>query len=195
MNVTPSDLLYAKALEIDNYCAIHNFPTPLFLVKEQNWLVNFTWQHEGQKHVLSLYYKPTRQSWTLYANTSWLRSVVIPMLEPLCASSPPAQKAAPTHFTTDFASLSNSRSEDYFEEALECCSLLSPFALDNVDCSILFQLTRLALKNILADPACAPLDRAGLTALLNVGDSTDFSSAKEYLDQCLILCRINNAVI
>lgn len=188
------ELFRAKAQEICNHCTIKGLPQPFYLIKEQNYLINFTWQYEGKKHVLALYYKPTRQSWTLTAyNDLWLQTVIIPVLEPLCSSSArsPVPEAASSSLEASFSSAN--RTQAYFEGALACLTLLNPFATDNVDCSIICQLTRKAVEYILLDPACSYLDQAALAAVVDVPVSTQFFTAKEYLNQCLTLCHINDA--
>lgn len=186
-------LLRAKAFEVCDLCTAKGLPKPTFVLVEQNYLINFTWLHEGKKQMLSLYYKPTRQSWTLFSKSDWLKSVVIPIIEPLCQSASIGTAVAPASSACTLPDLPHTGIQAYFEDALSCLELLSPFAADNVDCSIICQLTRRAAKYILSDPACSYLDQTTLATHIELPDSTDFSAAKEYLNQCLTLCHMSNA--
>jgi len=187
------ELLRTKALEICEQCAAQGLPKPTFMLIKQSYLVNFTWFHEGKKHILSLYYKPTRQSWTLSPKSDWLKNVVIPVVEPLCASPAASPKETPASSTNNPSALPNIKAQAYFEDARSCLELLRPFATDNVDCSLICQLTRRAVECILSDPACSSLDQVALAACINLPDSPDFFIAKEYLNRCLTLCRISSA--
>lgn len=188
------DLLRAKALEICEECATKGLPQPRFALIEQSYLINFTWFHEGKKQILSLYYKPTCRSWTLSPKSDWLKRVITPAIESLCLS--PAVDITATS-TSSAGNLSGSPSasvQAYFADALSCLDLLRPFAVDNVDCSIICQLTRRAVECILSDPVCSSLNRADLVVCIGLPDATDFFLAKEYLKQCLTLCHISNVV-
>lgn len=188
------ELLRAKALEICERCADADLPVPSYSIKT-DYQVNFVWHLEG-KHTLALYYKSSPQRWTLLPNTDWLKNVVLPVIAPLCEQVGQAPIKAPSSAPPGSslpapASLPVEQIQAYFAEALSCLSLLAPFTSDNVDCSILCQRTREALRHILADPACSHLDQAALNAAITIPDSVNFYTAKEYLTRCLTLCNIN----
>jgi len=202
--VNYQELLREKAIQVCERCASAGLSQPLYHIASV-YSVNFSWQFEGKKHTLALYYKAKEQSWTSVPNSTWLRQVVLPMLQPLFEQGsikegpsslgrlvdPVHEPASQAHFRDPAQELTL---QTYFVDALACLSLLEPFASDNIDFSIIYQRTKASVKMILNNLALSDLNRTALSTVLDIPDTTDFYQAKEYLTQCLTLCNINNAV-
>lgn len=184
------ELLREKAVQVCERCAAAGIPQPLYHFASE-YSVNFSWQHEGKKHTLALYYNTKQQSWKPVANTEWLKQVIVPVIQPLFGQH--STKTTLSLTETSPAPTQEHRVQAYFADALACLSLLTPFANDNIDFSIICQRTRESVRMILSDPTLSHFDRTALSALLDTPDTTNFSGAKEYLTQCLTLCHINNA--
>ena len=185
------ELLQKKAIQVCERCASAGVPQPLYYFASE-YSINFSWQHEGKKHTLALYYNTKQQSWKPVANTAWLKQVIVPVIQPLFGQH--STKATPSLTETSPAPTQEHRVQAYFADALACLSLLTPFANDNIDFSIICQRTRESVQMVLNDPIFSHLNRAALSVALDTPDTSDFHQAKEYLSQCLTLCNINNAV-
>lgn len=187
------ELLREKALLIINHCAAVNLPIPQYQVLSE-YAVNFLWYYEGKKHILSLYYKPNLQCWKLNANTAWGKQVIMPSVQPLFEE---VQAAKPLQQPSQFTNkqfTKPSTPEAHFSDALASLALLTPFAHDNIDFSIICEQTRYAISKTLNDPTFASLNREALLTAIEHPNSTNFLEAKEYLIRCLTLCHISNVV-
>lgn len=182
-------LLRGKAAQICVRCAAMGISQPFYRIASE-YAVNFSWWYEGKNHTLALYYNAKRQSWKLVAHTEWLKQTILPVLQPLFGQ--PATQASPTLVETPSASSQEQKLQAYFAEALACLELLTPFAHDNIDFSIICQRTRESVRMILNDPAFSHLSDTGLLTVLDAPDTSDFYQAKEYLTRCLTLCNMNN---
>ncbi len=150
----------------------------------------FSWQYEGKRHILALYYNTKQQSWKPVANTEWLKQVVLPLIQPLFEQQPVKATLPMPGVSAD--PVQEAALQAYFADALTCLTLLESFANDNIDFSIICQRTRGSVRMILNDPMFTHLNRAALSAALDTPDTADFYQAKEYLSRCLTLCNINS---
>jgi len=182
--VSNCDLLREKAIQLCDYCRTVGLPRPQCKIVSE-YAVNFIWRNEGTRHVLSLYYKSDHQRWTPHPNTDWLKKVIYPQLQPFFEQ---VQVSSPLEVASSIANKDALRM--YFAEALDCLSRLELFAHENINFSIICQLTKEAIKTILRD-GFSYLDCESLTAMAEIPCSPSFSAAKEYLSQCLTLCHIN----
>ncbi len=74
--------------------------------------------------------------------------------------------------------------------ALESLSILSPFAKEYIDFSVIGEQAKKGLQRVLNDPQWTSVDRSSLVAALEISLSPDYSTVKEYLFQCLTLCHL-----
>ena len=185
------ELLREKATQVCARCSARGIPQPLYRLASE-YSVNFSWQQGGENHTLALYYNAKQQSWKPVANTEWLKQAILPVLQPLFEQ--PTTQTSPTLTEISSAPTREQRLQVYFANALACLALLTPFANDNIDFSVICQCTRESIRMVLNDPACSSLNCASLLAALDASDTSDYRQAKEYLIRCLALCNINNAV-
>lgn len=197
------ELLREKAIQVCERCNLAGLSQPFYYITSE-YSVNFSWQFEGKKHTLALYYKARQQSWMPVPNSAWLRQFVLPVLQPLFEQRPIKEAPSSPRTSTDPVQEPRSQAnfrdpvqeltlQTYFADALACLSLLEPFASDNIDFSIICQRTKASVKMILNNSVFSEINRTALSTVLDIPDSTDFYQAKEYLTRCLILCNINNA--
>src|SRR3954454_19799878 len=126
--------------------------------------INFTLQYNGKKHILTLSYSPNKNRWTPHSGSDWVKSTVIPIVQSLLngeATSTKQRKANATAHTHGAFS-----GEVYFAEALECLSILEPFAEEYIDFSIICDFAQRGVQLMLKEPRCAYLDRISLLELL-----------------------------
>jgi hypothetical protein len=182
------DLLKGKAIQICERCKANGLTQPQFSVVSE-YRVNFIWLKEGKRHTLSLDYKPSRQRWTLTSNSDWLKSVICPLIQPL-VDVPPSP--IPSLSETHALKVQNVEPRQYFTQAQESVHILEPYANENVDCSIICELTKVAARAALSDVANISLNRPALMTAIDKPNSPDFFVAKEYFITCLTLCTSNN---
>ena len=187
------ELLREKALLIINHCAAIGLPIPQYQIVSE-YAVNFLWHYEGRKHVLSLYYKANPQRWTFTANTDWGKQVIIPSVQSLLEQEQTANHSQPPSQSTNTQNARPLTLQAYFSDAIASLTLLTPFAHDNIDFSIICEQTRQAVRGILNDADFASLSREALLTAIERPNSTNFLEAKEYLTQCLTLCNMNNVI-
>lgn len=185
------ELLREKAAQVCAKCSAAGISQPFYRMTSE-YSINFSWQHDGKNHTLTLYYKAKQQSWKPVANTEWLKQAILPVLQPLFGQL--SKQTSQTLAEISSAPTQEQRLQAYFANALACLALLTPFANDNIDFSIICQRTRESIRMVLDDPACPSFNCKALLAALDTPDTSDYHQAKEYLTRCLTLCNINNAV-
>ena len=185
------ELLGEKARQISESCKNANLPEPQIRITTDN-SVDLTWQYEGTRHTLSLYYSSKNKRWTPQPKTEWLKQMVSPVImalfEPQTLSQPSLAIASPT------LPVKGLTLQTYFAEALACVALLEPYAHENVDCSIICRKAKEAVQALLNESVFSNLDYSALKDMLVQPDVTGFSVAKEFLTRCMTLCNpINKA--
>jgi hypothetical protein len=177
-------VLEERAITISQYLRSAGYVHSYRLIE---YGINFTFGYAGNEHVMSIFYSPKKQRWTSYAVNEQVRDVILPKIQSLLAEirTTTSHKQA---VTLPIPRSQKSSTEDYFSEALENLRLLEPFARENIDFSILYDLTRRGVILIMKDRKLNHLNQQALQTLLDQPIRTDFQSAKEYVFQCLTRC-------
>jgi len=178
------ELLREKAIQVCERCKTNGLPQPQFSVVS-DYSVNLKWHNEGTIHTLAIAYSPKRQRWTLSPNSDWLKNVVCPLIQAVIDS----HRSEPSSLSETSAAFDP---HNYFIQAQESLNILEPYANENVDCSIICELTRAAVNAVLRDLASLSLDQPALLAVIGMPNTTNFFAAKEYFTRCLNLCTRNS---
>lgn len=157
------ELLREKAILICEHCVAVGLPQPMYRIVS-DYAVNFFWQHEGKKHTLSLYYP----SWKTTSNSDWGKQVIEPAIQALFGQKPVTEQASTVARLAEREQpFAPPTPHVYFKNALESLALLTPFAHDNVDFSILCEQTREAVKMVLSDSTFSYLNQVALHMALD----------------------------
>ena len=148
--------------------------------------INFTLQYDGKKQVLTLSYSPNKNRWTPHSGNDWVKSAVIPVVQSLLSEETTSTWQRTANTTAYRQGVFSG--EVYFVEALECLSVLKPFAEEYIDFSVICDFAQRGVRLVLNDPRCTRVDRASLVEILEKPLLSDFYDAKEYLLRCLMLC-------
>lgn len=186
MDESVKTALEEKAIVLSQYLRSAGYVHSYRLI---DYGINFTLGYGGNEHLLSISYSPKRQHWSSRALNEWVQDVVLPKIQPLLGETP----VAPSHkqvITISMSAVQKSSTANYFSGALEGLRLLEPFARENIDFSILIDLTRHSLMLFMKDRQLSNPDQQALRTLLDQPASTDFDAAKEYVLQCLTRCNL-----
>ncbi len=179
-------VLEEKAIAINQYLRSAGYANSYRLIE---YGINFTLDYGGNEHILSIFYSPKRQRWSSHTVNEWVRDVILPKIQPLLVET----RTTTSHkqsITLPIPASQKSSTENYFSEALEGLRLLEPFAKENLDFSILYDLAQRGVMLVLKDRKLSHLDQQALQALLDQPSRTDFQAAKEYVVLCLSRCSI-----
>jgi hypothetical protein len=180
------EILHNKALEVEATLTTADYSCQYTLIQNG---INFMVFLVGREAKFTLYYKPTKGLWSFYSVDEWAKSEVQPRLTPLLVR-PSIGISKPLSALEVEHNRSSPGPALYFEAALECFHLLQPFAAEYIDFSIIYEQTKIGVKGILADERYTHFNRQALKSALVIPSACDFISAKEYLSQCLTLCKI-----
>lgn len=177
-------ILEEKASEVSEYFDSIGFSHTYRLI---NYGINFSLQHIGNIHTLTISYSARKRHWTPYSVSEWVNDTIIPLVSPLLETSLVPSRGP----ETSSPSIKQERfsTDNYFTEALACLNVLEPFAEDNIDFSVIYDFAQRGIQLALNDPRFTHLDSQALKKVLEQPHQTDFNAAKEYLHQCLMLCK------
>ncbi len=178
------NVLEEKAVTISQYLRSAGYVHSYRLIE---YGINFTLSYGGNEHILSISYSPKRQRWSSRAVNEWVLDIVLPKIQPLLGET----QTTTSHKQADtlpIPTAQKSATRNYFSEALEGLRLLELFAKENIDFSILYDLTRRGVMLVMKDRKLSHLDQQALQTLLDQPSRTDFHAAKEYVFQCLKRC-------
>ncbi len=182
--------LEEKAIEVSNYL---NSIDILHTYRLIEYGINFTLRQGWKEHILSISYSPSKKRWKPYAVDDWVKDAIIPAIQHLCGNMTLPTKKLTANTNTSGNMYGAFPGEVHFAEARACLSVLEPFAEENIDFSIICEFAQRGIRLVLNDPRCTHLDRTSLLETLEHSLQSDFSAAKEYLSQCLILCGVTES--
>src|SRR6266536_5720856 len=186
MHSNPQEILQNKAIEIERYLTTLDYSCRYILIQNG---INFTMFLVGRVAKFTIYYKPTKGIWSFYSVDEWANSEIQPKLKLLLGLQSVAIAGPTSSIKPIERKWSSPESSLYFEAALECFHILQPFAEEYIDFSIIYEQAKIGIKGIRDDPRYTHFDQQALQAALVTISSCDFTSAKEYLAQCLTLCK------
>lgn len=184
MDEAVKKILEERAVTISQYLRSAGYVHSCRLIE---YGINFKLHYGGNEHILSIFYSPKRQRWSSYAVNEWAQDIVLPKIQPLLGETRTTSSHKQAVALPVPAAQKDSR-DNYFSEALEGLQLLEPFAKENIDFSILYDLARRGVMLVMKDRQLNHLDQQALQVLLDQPSRTDFHAAKEYLFLCLTRC-------
>lgn len=184
MDEAVKKMLEERAVTISQYLRSAGYVHSCGLI---DYGINFTLHYGGNKHIMSIFYSPKRQRWSSYSVNEWVQDVVLPKIQPLLGETRTTSSYKQA-VVLPIPTAQQGTRDNYFSEALEGLHLLEPFAKENIDFSILYDLTQRGVMLVMKDRQLNHLDQQALQVLLDQPSRTDFHAAKEYLFLCLRRC-------